>query len=148
MSAWRDRQLRSHGVADARILRGRERQAHEKRGGGECVFHAVASTEKRSPGRRWLNSSEAAVRDVNPIDMAVAWPSPAGLQRCGNRLLRPREHRLDSAIAPVAHPALEAEALRRVLDKRAEADALHAAVDDDVPHDHPISPVSAGRAPR
>ena len=37
------------------------------------------------------------------------------------------EHRLDRAVAAVAHPAFEAARERLVLDKGAEADALHAA---------------------
>jgi hypothetical protein len=78
--------------------------------------------------------------------LRFSWPSPAGFQRRGNRRLRPGEHGLHAAVAAVAHPALEGKTLGRVLDERAEADALDAAMNDDTPHDHPISPVSAGRA--
>ena len=67
------------------------------------------------------------------------------------------EHRLDRSVAPVADPALEAALERDHLGPGAEADALHAAANDDMTdHEvamclrfaaHPRSRVSFQRAP-
>jgi hypothetical protein len=60
------------------------------------------------------------------------------------------EHRLDRAIAPVAHPALQAMLMGFVLDKGTVADTLDAAAHDDMA-DHAIthgpSPASITRVP-
>jgi hypothetical protein len=50
-------------------------------------------------------------------------------------MIRPGKHGLHRSIAAVPHPAIQIALPRMVLDKGAEADALHPAVDDDVPDD-------------
>lgn len=56
-------------------------------------------------------------------------------------MIRPGEYRLNGAVTTVAHPALQIALHRVMLDKGAEADALHASADDDVPDDALIAHV-------
>ena len=110
--------------------------------------HAVGSTENNSPGARSLRSSSRALALIERIDAGGERPAPAGFDHVGDHFVVAREHRLDAAVAAVAHPAFEAAPERLVLDEGAEADALHAAAHDHVADDaHASSPASMTRAP-
>ena len=114
---------------------------------------AVGSTENNSPGRRSFEFVLAAVALIERIDARGERPAPAGLDhRRAHVVARTGEHRLDRAVAAIAHPAFEAALERLVLDEGAEADALHAAAHHDVADDprlfaHASSPASRMRAP-
>src|SRR6202043_2378473 len=88
---------------------------------------------------------------VECFDPGAPGPAPAGVDDGAHRFRGAGEHGLDRAVAPVAHPTLDAVHRRRVLDKHAEADALDPSADDHVAHDaraHRISPVATPSAPR
>ena len=109
---------------------------------------ADGSTENTSPGRRGLKSLASPVALIQVIDARAVGPAPAGRDHVGDHRLLALEHGLDRALAPVAHPAFEPARKRLVFDKGAEADALHAAMHDDVADDaHASSPTSMTRAP-
>ena len=93
---------------------------------------SVASTENSSPGRRWRSRSGRRSSSSTASTRAPARAAAAGLDHPGHRLGRTGEHRLDRAVAPVAHPAFQAAFERRVLGPGAIADALHATADDDM----------------
>jgi hypothetical protein len=87
--------------------------------------------------------------DIHRSDPCAARPGATGLDRGGDRLLRSGKYRLHAAVAPVAHPAFEPQSLGQILGPHAETDALNIPAHNDMAYDaHPISPVSAGRAPR
>src|SRR5262249_8133511 len=92
----------------------------------------------------------ASVAFVDGFDPAAPRASPAGFDDGAHRLGRTGEHRLDRAVAAVAHPALDAMHRCRVLDEHAKADALHPSAHAHMTNGvaHPISPVATPRVPR
>src|ERR1700730_8667092 len=87
---------------------------------------------------------------VDGLDPGAARPAAAGLHDRPHRLGRTGKHRLDRAVAAIAHPARDPMDRRRVLDEHAEADALHLPTHAHVTNGlaHPISPVATVNAPR
>src|SRR6185503_3582084 len=85
---------------------------------------------------------------IEPLDARAHRPAPAGFDRGGDRLRRAGKHRLDRAVAPVAHPTCDAALERLMFDKGAETDALHAPTDRDMAQGvHALAPDSMTRAP-
>ena len=96
----------------------------------------------RGSGRRQHREQFARPAHASSSALAVALIErvDARAQRARAGRLRSRrrpppaagKHRLDRAVAAVAHPAVDAALERLVLDEGAEADALHAAADADM----------------
>src|SRR5262252_5797667 len=104
---------------------------------------ALAAPQREFVGR--------AVALVDAVNTRAGRPAAISLDHLRDRRRRPRQHRLDGAIAPVAHPAGESMTERGVLGEGAVAHALHAPADDEVSDHaraHPTSPVSLARTPR
>jgi len=101
----------------------------------------------RAAAQRKLLLCSIALIDVVDARAQRSPATGAGQLRDGRR--RPREYRLNVAVAPIADPASHPMIERGILHKSAVTDALYAAADDEVAHHaHPTSPVSLARAPR
>ena len=106
------------------------------------------STENTSPGERLLELDVGAVALIERVDARQTRAAPAGFDHLGDDARLAGEHRLNRAIAAIAHPALQPAPERLALDEGAEADALHAPAHDHVANDaHARSPASMMRAP-
>src|SRR5215207_6383092 len=89
---------------------------------------------------------------INRRHAGAARPDVASADHNRDLLRGTGEHRLDSSVAPVAHPALQAMFTCRVFGPGTEPHTLHHAANDDMTNAlrpaHPNSPTSLVRAPR
>ena len=112
--------------------------------------HTVLRTENSSPAWRCVDVIGSGRKLVDGVHPRADRPATAGFDRGRHRLLRPREHGLDRAVAAVAHPPLQPGLERRMLHEGAEADTLDPAAERHVARDtlaHAMAPVSIARAP-
>ena len=69
--------------------------------------------------------------DVNLVDPSGGGPLAAGSDQFLEHHGLAQRQKLDRAVQPVAHPTVESEAARRILDEMSITDALDLARDDD-----------------
>ncbi len=90
----------------------------------EALFGATVdqnSTENNSPGPAQLEVVFAAVALIERIDAGGERPAPAGFDHVAHDGVVAREHRLDAAVAAIAHPAFQPAPERLVLDEGADS---------------------------
>ena len=124
----------------------------------ETLFGATQAGADRSHRRQYREAFAAAAQReivgrtvalIDRVDARAGRTLVACRDHGDDGFLRSCEHRLDRAVAAVAHPAFEATFERGVFGPGAESDALHPAADEHVAdHCHPNSPSLRALAPR